>query len=181
MNDGSRRARETWKSWARRSAVAAIGGALLLSACAGGGSGSGTVGGWLDGVRGKTSAEGQSRVSYAAAARIKIYGKPEADSPVIGLLDRYEKIARYQSVSGFAYVEARGNLSGWVRESQLIERLPHKSAEGEPTPPAEATPAPGDSVETEVKPPPDTAPTEPVPPDSGAEPKEPERSVFDPY
>lgn len=175
------------RSWARRSAVAALAGALLLAACASGRSAHETVGGWVDRVRGETTAEGPARVSYAAGARTRIYREPDASSPVIGVLDRYEELQRYQSVSGFAFVRAQGDLSGWVSESQLVARRP-QARKPAATPPSEASPgqpaeppAPPDSAETEAPPPDAEAPSEAAPPDSGAEPLEPERSVFDPY
>lgn len=190
--DACRRVLAACNSRARQSAVAALVGALLLAGCATGRSAQQSVGGWFDRVLEGTAAQGEPRLSYAAVARVKVYSEPDASSSVQGVLNLHEEILRYQSESGFAWVEADGSLAGWVRESQLLLQRPQarrpaavepeQPTAAEPAQPAEATPAPEDSAETGTSPPPSTdAPTEPVPPEPDAEPLEPERSVFDPY
>ena len=99
---------------------------------------------------------------------------------MVAVLDRYEQVDRYQSVNGFAFVEAKGNVAGWIPESQLLERRPvaRKPTE-QPETPGDVT---EDSPPEEASPAPDTAGTvdeAPAPP--ATEPTEPERSVFDPY
>jgi hypothetical protein len=154
--------------------VATLVGGLLLVGCAAGGSVQRSVGGWIDQIRGRTVADGEARVSYAAVNRVKLLSEPDAASEVRGVLTLHEQIRRYQSEGGFAYVEAEGNLWGWVPESQLVERIPTAR------PPEAVEPAPAESVPAETTPTTE-APSEDVPPAPDAEPREPEGSVFDPY
>lgn len=174
-------------SCARQVAVAAmLLGALLLAGCAAGRSVRSTLGGWVDRVSGKETHE--PRVSYAAVDRVKLYRDPDLNSPVLGVLGFHEKLLRDRDEGGFAHVEAAGNLSGWVPESQLIERLPRarRPAPKAPAPEAAQTPtepaAPIDSAEPESETPSEVdEPSETTTPDPDAEALEPERSIFDPY
>ena len=155
-------------------AVATLVVGLLLVGCAAGGSAQRSVGGWIDQISGRTAAEGEARVSYAAVNRVKLLSEPDAASAVRGVLTLHEKIRRYQSEGGFAYVEAEGNLWGWVPESQLVERIPTART------PEAVEPATEESVPTETTPTTE-APSGEVPPAPDAEPQKPEGSVFDPY
>lgn len=130
------------------------------------------MGGWFDRTRAKAKAEGEPRVSYAAADRIRVHSDPDSASAVRGVLTLHEKLRRYQSEDGFAYVEAEGGIWGWVPESQLVERIPRRV---EPAP-AEAAPEPEGSAETEGE-----GAEEGESPAPESEPTQPERSVFDPY
>jgi hypothetical protein len=104
------------------------------------------------------TAQGPPQAAYAGADRVKVYSEPDASAPVQGVLTLHEKVTRYQSEKGFAYVEAEGNVAGWVREQQLAaSRAPAQKPAAEPAP------------EEEPAPEPDAKPTEPEP------------SVFDPY
>ena len=149
-------------------------GLLLLVGCVAGRSVQRSAGGWIDHISGRAAAEGEARVSYAAVDRVKVLSKPDVASAVRGVLTLHEKIRRYQSEGGFAYVEAEGNLWGWVPEGQVVERIPTART------PEAVEAAPGESVSTETAPSPE-GPSEDVPPAPGAQPKEPERSIFDPY
>ena len=91
-----------------------------------------------------------------------MYGEPDASSPVQGVLTLHEQVTRYQGQAGFAYVEAAGNIRGWVREDQLVTSRPQK-----------AKPAPEETTAPAAEPEPAPLPDE--------EPAEPEGSVFDPY
>jgi hypothetical protein len=105
-------------------------------------------------------AVGESQARYSAAAGVALHRKPDASSEVVGKLALHESVLRYQRKAGFAYVTAkRSGLAGWVRERQLIERLPAstKRDTSETTPPEIPQP------ETES---PETPP---------------EKSIFDPY
>ena len=106
------------------------------------------------------AAQGPPRTAYAAVDRVEVHGEPEASSPVQGVLTLHERVTRYQSERGFAYVEGEGNLAGWVREQQLVATLPRAPRPAETEPSAEPAP------EQEPPPAPDA---------------EPEPSVFDPY
>lgn len=127
----------------------------LLAGCAGTDSASR----WVDETLYGT-AKGPPQVAYAGVDRVEVHGEPEASSPVQGVLTFHEKVTRYQSERGFAYVETEGNLAGWVREQQLVATLRARKPATEPN--AEPTP-------------------EEEPPEPEAEPSEPEPSVFDPY
>ena len=147
--------------------------ALLLAACAGG-----SVP-FLAGAGG--AAQGPARAAYAAEARAKVYSEPSFTANVVGVLTQHEKLQRFQSDGGFAYVQAEGNLVGWVPEAQLVEKLPARK----PAAPA-ATPSPTPTPKSEAPPEEAVAPPEETPPpeeptETEAEPPEPERSVFDPY
>jgi hypothetical protein len=147
--------------------VSAFAAALLLAACAGGSSG--PIGGRSGGA-----AQGPARAAYAAQARAKVYSEPSFTANVVGVLTRHEKLDRFQSDGGFAYVRAEG-IAGWIPENQLVEKLPARR------PPPAATTTPEPSVAPAEETPPPEAP--PPPEDSEAESPapEPERSVFDPY
>lgn len=170
---------EARSSRAREAAVAAtLVGALLLCGCTTARSAQTSVGGWFDRSRAELKAEGEPRVSYAAVDRIRVHSEPDAASPVRGVLTLHEKVRRYQSEGGFAYVEAEGGIWGWVSESQLVARIPKRVSRPETAEPAEgeAVPAPEDAAEGEA-----TGEAEEEAPAPEAEPTEPERSVFDPY
>ena len=168
MTHGADRVREARASRARHAAVVAmLVGAALLAGCATGGSGS-----WLDRALGRTSAQGSPHTSYAAVAA-KVYSEPDAGSTVMGVLARHEELRSYQSDSGFVYVEAAGNLSGWVPKNQLVARRP-VSKRAADAPAESAAPS---APENEATP----SPTETTPEAPDAETQAPERSVFDPY
>lgn len=120
-------------------------------------------------------------MSYAAVDRIRVHSEPDAASAVRGVLTLHEKVRRYQSEGGFAYVEAEGDIWGWVPESQLAERIPKRAERPEAVEPAEVQPADGEEApESEDAAAGETTGGEQAPsPD--AEPTQPERSVFDPY
>jgi hypothetical protein len=154
----------------RVTSLAALLAAALLAGCAG------PSGGWREYLFGVTTApQGTPQVAYVTADRTKVYREPDETSAVLGLLTLHEKIERYQSQGGFAYVEAQGDVSGWVRERELAAARPRvrpaPQAAEPPAPAPSETAAPPDSAAPETEPP---APEEP-------EPLEPEPSVFDPY
>ena len=169
---------------ARVSAIALLAIALLLYGCAQGD---------LDRLLGKGPvAEGAPRPAYAAVDRAKVHSHPETGSAVLGLLALHEKITRYQSEGGFAYVEAAHNLTGWVRESELATARARARKPAEPaptpapaTPPAEPATSAGQPSEAQPAPPPEEPGAEEPDPDENEAPPgpdaEPERSVFDPY
>jgi hypothetical protein len=110
--------------------------------------------------------------------RIRVHSEPDAASAVRGVLTFHEEVRRYQSEGGFAYVEAEGDLWGWVPESQLAERIPKRVERPEAVEPAggEESPAPEDAAGGET-----TGEAGEEAPAPDAEPTQPERSVFDPY
>ena len=133
--------------WIARLA-AAVSLALALASCA---SVQQTIGGWFGAAtptpaptpQGK-AAGAAPRVYFAGTEAVKLYSEPSASSKVIGELSLHEKVTRFKLERGFAYVEsaARG-LKGWVKNSQLIWRLPSgatttapAAAEAEPEGPA---------------------------------------------
>jgi hypothetical protein len=127
--------------------------------------------GWVDETLYGSRAAGPAQAAYAGVDRIKVYGEPDTRSPVQGVLTLHEQVTRYQRQSGFAYVEAAGNIRGWVREEQLVASRPQKAKPAPETPPAPPMP----TAEPEAEPEPEPAP----PPDE--KPEDPEGSVFDPY
>jgi hypothetical protein len=163
--------------------VATLVGALLWIGCATVRSAQTGVGGWVDRTRGQVTAEGEPRVAYAAVDRLRIHREPAVGSEVTGVLVLHEKISRYQSESGFAYVSAEGGRWGWVAESQLVERIPKRVSRPEavePMPeeqPAGSGAAPGPEVPAAE---PGEQPEQAVPAPDEKTP-EPEPSVFDPY
>jgi len=148
-------------------AIAGLGG---LPGCAAMQSAQQTASGWFGEADGR--GEGKPQARYSAAAGVVLHRKPDASSEVVGKLALHEGVLSYQRKDGFAYVtSAKGGLSGWVREQQLIERLPMAAK------PVVAAPA-GAAEEPAVQEPP--APEEaPEPETPPAEP--PEKSIFDPY
>ena len=172
---GARRSRAR-----RAAAVATLVGSLVLAGCATTRSVQSRVGGWIDRTRASAAAEGEARASYAAVDRLRVHSEPDAASAVTGVLTIHEKVRRYQSEGGFAYVEAEGGLWGWVPESRLVERLPKRASRPEAAepPPAEGepVPAPEESAAGET-----AGQAEEEAPTPDAEPAQPERSVFDPY
>ncbi len=102
----------------------AIGGlGLMLSGCAAVRSAQETVGGWFGSADGQAGQKPQAR--YSAAAGVALYRNPDESSEVVGKLALYEGVLSYRVEGGFAYVTSeKSGRSGWVRERQLIERLP---------------------------------------------------------
>ena len=132
-------------------ALAALG--LMLSGCAAARSFQHAVSGSLDTPDGPGMGKPEAR--YSAAAGVTLHRKPDASSEVVGELALHEGVLRHRREAGFAYVTSkRSGLAGWVRERQLIARLPPPSAPDTPETP---------ETETPERPPP------------------PEKSIFDPY
>ena len=162
------------RSW-RASGLAALA-VALLAGCANTESASR----WIDSTL-YGAAQGPPQVAYAGVDRVKVYSAPDASSPVQGVLTLHEQITRYQSESGFAYVEAEGNVAGWAREQQLVASRPRAR---KPTPrpaPSENPPAATEAPPSTTEPSAEPAPEEEPPPGPDEEPSEPEPSVFDPY
>jgi hypothetical protein len=127
------------------------------------------VGGWFGATR---AAEQRPRAYYSAAARVQLHREPVASSQVVGELALHEGVLRYQVEGGFAYVKAeKSGRSGWVRERDLIERLPAKTQPSTQTQAEQAQPEPEELPDQDEPPDPD-----PQPP---AQPRE--KSIFDPY
>jgi hypothetical protein len=129
-------------------------------------------------------AEGPARVAYVAADRTKVYGAPDVGSPVQGVLALHEKVSRYQSPNGFAFVEAEGNVSGWVVERQLAASPTGPTPAAAPRPAAPTPEAAQTTPRAEPTPAEETTPApeaQPAPEEEPARDGEPEPSVFDPY
>ena len=152
----------------RARGIAGLVAALLLAGCAG-----------LDHTLGKVpQPEGAARTAYARVERAKVFSHPDGGAEVLGLLSRNEKIARYQSESGFAYVEAKGNLAGWVHEDELADAPPRAPKPAEAQAPAPSTVTPSEaSKPAEPEQPEDSVESEEPP---GGEPATPERSPSPP-
>lgn len=81
---------------------------------------------------------GKPQERYSAAAGVALHRKADASSEVVGELELHESVLRYQRRAGFAYVASqRSGLAGWVREEQLIARLPEKEPDTTEPPPPE--------------------------------------------
>lgn len=127
----------------------------------------------------------QARVGYAARAGAEVRSRAARDAQLAGRLARHQEVRRYQVVDGFVFVTALGgDLAGWVRSGDLLERRP-ASAPAKPA--ARAKPAgsgaapepPPAPDEPEVTPDPEVTPEPEVAPAPPVQPRE--RSVFDPY
>ena len=155
--------------------IAISGLGLMLSGCAVVRSAEETVSGWFgsaDGQSGQVAQKPQAR--YSAAAGVALYRNPDESSEVVGKLALYEGVLSYRIEGGFAYVTSeKSGRSGWVRERQLIERLPvtKKPVAEPPPPPAAEQPSAQEEPPAESEPP---ATEEPP-----AKPRE--KSIFDPY
>ena len=103
---------------------------------------------------------------------MQLHREPVASSQVVGELALHEGVLRYQVEGGFAYVKAeKSGRSGWVRERDLIERLPAVPKPIAKTPADRAQPEPAES----------SAPDEPPDPAEQPPAQPPEKSIFDPY
>lgn len=155
-----------------RTSLAALLTAALLAGCAG------ASGGWREYLFGvATAPQGAPQVAYVTTDRTRVYREPDETSRVQGVLTLHEQIERYQSQGGFAYVEAQGDVSGWVREQQLAATRPRVRPAPEAAETAIPPPAPGETA----APPETPTPADEPAPAPEPEPVEPERSVFDPY
>jgi len=84
------------------------------------------------------------RVYYAGVDGLKMYSDPSASSKVVGALPLHEKVTRTQLERGFAFVEsAKSGTKGWVKNAQLIWRLPTTPTGAAP---AAAEPQPEDTA-----------------------------------
>jgi len=143
--------------------VAVLAGWLLLG-CAAGRSVQQTVTGWF----GSTDESERPQARYAGTAGVSLYREPKVSAEVVGALGLYEGVLRYRIEDGFAYVKSeKSGRSGWVRDRDLIERLPVAKKKAITQPPSESA-------------------EEPVVQDEPAEPsatpdEPPEKSIFDPY
>ena len=153
--------------------IAISGLGLMLSGCAAVRSAQETVGGWFGSA--DEPAAGKPQARYSAAAGVALYRNPDDSSEVVGKLALYEGVLRYRVEGGYAYVTSeKSGRSGWVRDRQLIERLPATKK------PAAATPAPSPSAEEPSAQ--EEPPAESEPPATEEPPAPPrEKSIFDPY
>ena len=127
-------------------------------------------------------ADGPAQVAYAGADRTLVYSTPDAGSQVKGVLRLHEEVVRYQSARGFAYVDAEGDLAGWVREQHLVARRPAARPAAAPQPGVAPQHAPSATPPETTEAPSETAPdAEPADESAPAPDEEPEPSVFDPY
>ena len=131
---------------------------------------------WVDQTVYGTQAVGPASAAFAGVDRVKVYAAPESGAAVEGVLNLHEKVARFQSERGFAWVEAEGNVKGWVREDQLVAARPRAQK-----PATQAPEQPAATAEPSAKPTTEPAPEEEPAPAPDAERSSPERSVFDPY
>ncbi len=162
-------------------AIAALG--ALLSGCAATQSATRPASGWFG--AGDSASEQKPTARYSAAAGVALHEQPDASSPVLGKLGRHEGVLRYQLENGFAYVTSeKSGRSGWVREGELIERLPaaRKAAAAAPRVAPEPAVAPRDPVVPD-DPVGGDEPAEALEPSEPGEPpaEAPEKSIFDPY
>ena len=105
-----------------------------------------------------------------------------AERTVLGLVGKLALagVLSYRVEGGFAYVTSeKSGRSGWVRERQLIERLPvMKKPVAEPPPrPAAEQPSTQEEPSTQQESPAESEP--PAPEEPPAPPRE--KSIFDPY
>jgi hypothetical protein len=156
-------------------ALTALG--ALLAGCAATQSATRTVTGWFGADEAASPQRPQAR--YSAVEGVALHEQPDDSSPTLGKLGRHEGVLRYQRENGFAYVTSEtSGRSGWVREGELIERLPatRKPAASAPSVAPEPAVAPDDPAGAD-EPAEALEPTEPGEPPAEA----PEKSIFDPY
>ena len=155
----------------------------MLSGCAVVRSAEETVSGWFGSADGQAEPSGQvaqkPQARYSAAAGVALYRNPDESSEVVGKLALYEGVLSYRVEGGFAYVTSeKSGRSGWVRERQLIERLPvTKKPVAEPPPPAAEQPSTQEEPSAQEEPRAESEP--PAPEEPPAKPRE--KSIFDPY
>jgi len=147
----------------RASGVAIAVAGLLLSGCAAARSAQQTVTGWFGaGSAGTPAAGPRPQARYAAAAGVQLHRGPDAASEVVGELALHEAVLRDRLASGFAHVKSKASgRAGWVREQELIARLPVEE---------EAATTASEAAAPEAAPSGTDEPPEP-----------PEKSIFDPY
>lgn len=143
--------------------IAMFGLGLVLSGCA--------ASGWF--AASDAPSTDRPKARYSAAAGVALHRAPDASSEVVGTLALHEGVLRYQQDGEFAYVTSdKTGRSGWVRERELIERLPAPKKTAAAPAPAPAAAEPSETVEPAEA----EEPTEPAPPPAPRE-----KSVFDPY
>lgn len=106
-----------------------------------------------------TSEGGNTRpkVYYAGVPGLKLYSGCSFSSPTLAELALHEKVLRYKLERGLAYVKvAKSGQTGWVRNADLIWRLPSVSKKdtevnlpvtAEPAPPKTVNPDPNPETE----------------------------------
>ena len=146
--------------------------ALALGGCA---STRGTIGGWFGAatptpVSTPGTAAQAPRVYYAGVEGMQVYSDSSASSKVVGELSLHEKVTRTRLERGFAFVQsAKSGTKGWVKNAQLIWRLPTAPTTAAP---AAEEPQPAEPEEPEApaveEPPAPTAPAveEPAAPEA---------------
>ncbi len=141
-----------------------VGGAVVIAGCA---SMQQTVSGWFGATptpQATSAGALAPRVYYAGIEGLKVYSEPSASAKVVGVLSLHEKVTRTKLESGYAYVES-AKAKGWVKNAQLIWRLP--------TAPTSAAPAPAEPQPEEPEAPAAEAPQEPQVPEPTATAAEP--------
>jgi hypothetical protein len=143
----------------RVAAVVSI--ALVLASCA---SVQHTVGGWFGAATPTptpATAAQAPRVYYAGVEGMRVYSDPSPSSKVVGELSLHERVTRTKLERGFAFVEsAKSGTKGWVKNEQLIWRLP--------TAPTTAAPAGAEPQPAEPEAPAAEEPLAPVTPEATA-------------
>jgi hypothetical protein len=183
--------------------AAAVSVALVLASCA---SVQHTVGGWFGTATPTPSptptlqtkggaATTAPRVYYAGIEGLQVYSAPSASSKVIGQLSLHEKVTRFKLERGYAYVEStKSDVKGWVKNAQLIWRLPSAPTTAAPAAeevqPEEPVAPTGEEPQAPVAPEATATATEPLrtatpvpaaPPRPKATPGGVAPSIFNPY
>ena len=135
------------------------------------------------------------RVYYAGVEGMRVYSDPSSEAKVVGKLSLHERVTRTKLERGFAFVEsAASGTKGWVKNAQLIWRLPTAPTTAAPAgtkpqpaepeaPAAEEPPAPAapEAAEPAAEPRPASTPEPAAPPRSKETPGGVAPSIFDAY
>jgi hypothetical protein len=79
---------------------------------------------------------------YAGAEGVQVYSEPSASSKIVGKLSLHEKVIRTKLEKGYAYVQStKSSVKGWVKNADLIQRLPTAPTTGTPSPTSPEAPA----------------------------------------
>src|SRR5262249_32933213 len=62
---------------------------------------------------------------YVGADQLPVYSEPRSSSSLLTQLPLHQKVYRYKTDRGYAYIKVEGNgVAGWVDNARLIWRLP---------------------------------------------------------
>ena len=105
---------------------------------------------WSCGTTGSSGKKEDQQVFYSAEEGLKLYPEPRFSQNTIAELPLNEKVLRYRTEKGFAYIKVeRTGQEGWVDNARLKWRIEKQKIESETATPEEKQETPSEQPSTD--------------------------------